>query len=264
MKLVEVMACVDRVAKNGNNTAQGYKYAMAADVYDAVRGELARRFVLPVPRMETIEFADAPTKAGGVLHLCTWKGFIDFTDAESGEVLPVRAFGQGSDSSDKAGYKATTGATKQALVQLFLIPTGDDPENEKATKPQPPPPAGLAGVKAKMPPPSAPPAASSVRASHDRALVYPFGNCKGHAIGAVGLDGGYVVDEKSLLFWVGNLQKGLSDPSKAKWHERDAKQIATLQAEIRFRNASQVPVPLGTDGADEPPPLDDNDAPPPF
>src|SRR5262245_42117439 len=71
LKLVEVMACVDRVAKNGVNEAQRYQYAMAADVYDAVRGELAKRFVLMVPHLENCEFSDIPTKSGGTLKLCT-------------------------------------------------------------------------------------------------------------------------------------------------------------------------------------------------
>lgn len=148
LKLVEVMACVDRVAKNGTNASQGYKYAQAADVYAEVRGELAKRFVLPVPRIESIEWGEVPTRAGGVLKLCTVRGHIDFTDAESGEVMSVLCFGQGSDSGDKAGYKAITGATKQCLVQLFLIPTGDDPENEpkQSTVPRP---SGVDGLKTK-------------------------------------------------------------------------------------------------------------------
>src|SRR5699024_6730814 len=36
----------------------------------------------------------------------------------------------GQDAGDKAVYKAITGATKYALMKVFMIPTGDDPEQD--------------------------------------------------------------------------------------------------------------------------------------
>lgn len=249
MKLVEVMASVDRVGKNGTNASQGYKYAQAADVYDAVRAELARRFVLLVPRLDKVEFQDVPTKAGGVLKLCTWGGAFDFTDAETGEVLSVKAFGQGSDSGDKAGYKAITGATKSVLVQMFLIPTGDDPENEgKPGKPQLPPPAGLASVKAKMPQsapagdeppphddsdsPNAAPSRPHVPTSpptHNRERSFRFGNDKGKQL--------HELDQGSLRFYEGALKRDLTsdDPAKQKYATDNRAALADVQAELRFK-----------------------------
>jgi hypothetical protein len=55
-----------------------------------------------------------------------------FVDARSGEELTVRVPGEGADSGDKAPYKAMTGALKYALLQSFLLATGDDPEDERA------------------------------------------------------------------------------------------------------------------------------------
>lgn len=269
MKLVEVMACVDRVAKNGTNETQRYKYAMASDVYDAVRSELARRFVMMVPHLQKVEWADIPTKSGGTLKLCTAHVRFDFTDAETGEVLPVEAFGQGSDSGDKAGYKAMTGATKQCLIQTFLIPTGDDPEHEpKAAKL--PAPAGLASVKAQMPQ-AAPPANPQQRdhqttqrtngnATHNREMEYPFGSSKGKPI--------RLVDDKGIAFWLTRCEEELRDASKAKWHDKTRERIATLQAEQRYRMAeatasavASTPPPGDDPSMDEPPPLTDDDAP---
>ena len=40
--------------------------------------------------------------------------------------------GQGLDTGGKAPYKAMTGALKYALLQSFLLATGDDPEDERA------------------------------------------------------------------------------------------------------------------------------------
>src|SRR5262249_29159101 len=55
-----------------------------------------------------------------------------FVDARSGEELTVRVAGEGADPGDKAPYKAMTGALKYALLQSFLLASGDDPEDERA------------------------------------------------------------------------------------------------------------------------------------
>jgi hypothetical protein len=52
------------------------------------------------------------------------------TDGDSGETISWQSIGTGSDATDKAAYKAATGALKYALLTGFLIPTGDDPEND--------------------------------------------------------------------------------------------------------------------------------------
>ena len=48
--------------------------------------------------------------------------------------LDFQSIGTGADSGDKAPYKATTGAIKYALLTAFLIPTGDDPENDSGDR----------------------------------------------------------------------------------------------------------------------------------
>ena len=45
--------------------------------------------------------------------------------------LVVAVAGEGADAGDKAPYKAMTGALKYALLQSFLLSTGDDPEDER-------------------------------------------------------------------------------------------------------------------------------------
>lgn len=53
----------------------------------------------------------------------------------SGVVWPhkIKIPASGYDSGDKATYKAMTGAIKYALLSVFLLETGDDPEEEKFT-----------------------------------------------------------------------------------------------------------------------------------
>jgi hypothetical protein len=55
-----------------------------------------------------------------------------FADVDSGEEIIAKVAGQGLDAGDKAPYKAMTGALKYALLQSFLLATGDDPEDERA------------------------------------------------------------------------------------------------------------------------------------
>ena len=55
----------------------------------------------------------------------------EFIDGDSDEILSVPSYGEGRDGGDKAPYKALTGALKYALIQTFLIATGDDPEEER-------------------------------------------------------------------------------------------------------------------------------------
>jgi hypothetical protein len=54
-----------------------------------------------------------------------------FADVDSGEEIVAKVAGQGLDAGDKAPYKAMTGALKYALLQSFLLATGDDPEDER-------------------------------------------------------------------------------------------------------------------------------------
>ena len=240
MKLVEVMACVDRVAKNGTNETQRYRYAMAADVYDAVRSELAKRFVLMVPHLDSCDFSDMPTKAGGMLKLCTVKVRFDFTDAESGEVMPVVAVGQGSDSGDKSVYKAMTGATKQCLIQTFLIPTGDDPEHEPKQS-KAPPPAGAEALKARMQ------AAAPGVVQPASGVVFPnYGKAKGQPVAGA--------TPQDLDYYANGARRSLADPAKAKFHDAERRLLAAIDAEAtRQRGAATA--------SDEPPPLTDDDAP---
>jgi ERF superfamily len=215
------MACIDHVAKNGVNTNQHYAYAMATDVYDAVRSELARRFIAIIPSVLRSEFQERKTSSGGIMTFCTLTVRFDIVDGESGEIHSSVIVGSGSDSLDKAPYKAMTGATKNFLINAFLIPTGTDPEAE--SKREVPPPQGLASVKSQM----AQPVAQTGAPAYDRSMSFGFGSGRGTPISSL--------DEKSLAWYSSCLQRDLVDASKAAWHDKTRQQLATLQAEIKYR-----------------------------
>ncbi len=127
-KLAEIMGEIGRITKGGTNSAQGYKYVMASQVADAVREKLAAHNVIMLPvGADVVESGRTPSEKQSLLTIrFTWR----FVDGDSGETLDFQSIGTGADSGDKAAYKATTGAIKYALLTAFLIPTGDDPEND--------------------------------------------------------------------------------------------------------------------------------------
>ncbi|HEX7022618.1 MAG TPA: ERF family protein [Trueperaceae bacterium] len=131
-KLAKVMEQVKYIQKRGKNAHFGYTYATEADVADKVREVLAQQGVAVLPNVlpETIQIRETQTARGRTEYILTAVYEVTFVDGETGEKLTVRTIGQGQDAGDKAGYKATTGAMKYALMKAFLIPTGDDPEDD--------------------------------------------------------------------------------------------------------------------------------------
>lgn len=213
------MAIVERVPKNGFNKFHGYNYATEADIAQAVRAALAERHIMVLPNVESERTHEIATK-NGTAQLCTMTVRFDICDGDSGEVLTVRTVGQGSDSTDKAAYKAMTGAMKYCDMKMFKIPTGDDPEAETEPHREVPPPQGLEGVRATMntkPSPPRPPA--------NPGICFPnYGNSKNQPVRGA--------SEKDLRFYLGGAERTLADPGKARFHEQEARLAAAIKAEL--------------------------------
>ncbi|MDM7320470.1 ERF family protein [Streptomyces sp. P17] len=127
-KLVEITAKVERIPKNGWNDRQKYHYALESDIKDVVRKEMSERGLVLVPSELNRVVSVINTKSGGQQQIVSLEIEYTIYDAETGEKITFRGYGDGQDSGDKAVYKAKTGALKYALTNLFMIPTGDDPE----------------------------------------------------------------------------------------------------------------------------------------
>lgn len=127
-KLVEITAVVERIPKNGHNDKQNYDYALESDIKDVVRKEMSERDLVLISSELSRNKSELQGR-NGVQQLVTLEVQFTIFDAETGESIQFTGFGDGQDFGDKAVYKAKTGALKYALTTLFLIPTGDDPEN---------------------------------------------------------------------------------------------------------------------------------------
>ena len=131
-KLALVRRRLGYVQKRGHNDLHNYNYVTAADLAGAVGDILAELGVLVIPRLESISHEPIRNGRPDGEHLTHVVMNYSFVDVETAEEITVRVAGEGVDAGDKAPYKAMTGALKYALLQSFLLATGDDPEDERA------------------------------------------------------------------------------------------------------------------------------------
>jgi hypothetical protein len=130
-KLAEVRRRIGYVQKRGHNERFNYSYVTAADIAGSVGDILSELGVIVIPSLENITYESAAGH-GETTRMARVVMAYTFSDVDSGEEIVAKMAGQGLDSGDKAPYKAMTGALKYALLQSFLLATGDDPEDERA------------------------------------------------------------------------------------------------------------------------------------
>jgi hypothetical protein len=232
-KLAEVMGAVNHVPKNGSNNFHNYKYATEADIVAAVRKEMASRLIILIPSVVKTEWSKVARRQGGEDRLCTLTMKFTIHDGESGEEMSFDMVGEGQDPGDKAVYKAETGATKYALLKLFLIPTGDDPEHdEKGGDDEEQRPQGKGQRKGRKPteesretPPSPKPEAVGPTVG--------FGPYKKALIADVSDDG----ISESIDF----AETKLRDEPTAEWAPAMTRQLALLKTEKARRASSGKP-----------------------
>ncbi|WP_156900210.1 ERF family protein [Alicyclobacillus contaminans] len=130
-KLAQVMKQVPYIQKRGRNSFHGYNYATEADVNEKVREVLAEQNVIMLPSMKGHELRETVTAKGQTEYIIRVDMDFTFIDGDTGEQLTISMSGEGQDRGDKAIYKAISGAQKYALMKVFMIPTGDDPEGDE-------------------------------------------------------------------------------------------------------------------------------------
>src|SRR5208282_5026062 len=129
-KLAEVRRRIGYVQKRGHNERFNYSYVTAADIAGSVGDLLAELGVVVIPKLEDISYESAVGR-GEATRMARVVMAYTFADVDSSEEIIAKVAGQGLDPGDKAPYKAMTGALKYALLQSFLMATGDDPEDDR-------------------------------------------------------------------------------------------------------------------------------------
>jgi len=143
-KLVEVSKAIEYLKKDKTNKMQGYNYLSEAKIKEVIKKQFEQQGIIFNYSTRSVREYEISQTHKGTKQFCTIaEGSYSFMDIESEEVIKGHWFGSGSDTGDKGLYKAITGGIKYVLNTNFLIPSGDDPENDngvngkdKKTKPQ--------------------------------------------------------------------------------------------------------------------------------
>jgi hypothetical protein len=132
-KLALVRRRLGYIQKRGHNELHNYSYVTAADLAGAVGDILSELGVVVVPQLDSISHEAALNGRADSEHVTHVVMKYSFVDVDTDEDITVKIAGEGMDAGDKAPYKAMTGALKYALLQSFLLATGDDPEDERVS-----------------------------------------------------------------------------------------------------------------------------------
>lgn len=124
-KILAVMAAVKSVSKDGFNSFHKYKYVTDASIVEEIRTHIIKQGLVIIPNQVEC------TQVG---EITTIKVQYTILDSETSEYVSSHVYGQGQDKGDKGVYKAATGAEKYFLLKTFMLPTDDDPENEKESE----------------------------------------------------------------------------------------------------------------------------------
>lgn len=124
-KINKIMEEVGKIEKTGYNEFNKYKYATEEDVLKDLRPMLIKYRLVILPSI-------IQEKRENDLTTLTLNFRIIDIDSRDEILLPW--VGYGSDKQDKGGYKAMTGAVKFFLSKTFLLPSGNDPEEERKAK----------------------------------------------------------------------------------------------------------------------------------
>ena len=134
-KLAEVYAIVERIPKRGKAPAEmgGYPFVQVGDAADPIRKALGERHLTMLPAaIEVVGQSEHEDSRQRIVTTCDVRVTWTIADGESGETASLQSMGSGQDRGDKYVPKALTNAMKYAILLGFLLPTGDDPEGDKA------------------------------------------------------------------------------------------------------------------------------------
>ena len=126
-KLHAIMGETGYVQKSSKNEAQHYKYASEAAFIAHIRPSMVKAGVICYPVGLDQHIGKTPSESQVLVQ---GSATFRFQDTEDSSYIDIVVPFSGADSTDKAAYKAMTGARKYALRQALLVETGDDPEKD--------------------------------------------------------------------------------------------------------------------------------------
>lgn len=133
--IINIMNDTEAISKARTNPQQGYKFRGIDDIYNALHSIFAKHGVFITSEVLSESREERTTQKGGLLlYSILTVRFLFF--ASDGSSVACVTKGEAMDSGDKATNKAMSAALKYALMQMLLIPTEEEKDNEAQT-PQP-------------------------------------------------------------------------------------------------------------------------------
>lgn len=127
----QVMELVQTIRKTGRNNDQHYNFRGIDEVVNVVGPALRAHAVTVVPTSESLETERYETRSGALMQGVIVR--MKYTVyGPAGDSFEGSAFGQASDSGDKAVPKAQSVAYRTFLLQALTVPT-DDPDPDQYT-----------------------------------------------------------------------------------------------------------------------------------
>lgn len=139
-KIINIMSRVDYLQKGDKKVNNQYRFVSHDQVTARLHGEFVAEKIVCIPSVEKT------TVDGNRVEVILNTKFINAEKPE--EFIEIRSIGFGIDKQDKGPGKAVSYAYKYALLKMFALETGDDPDNnvdndhepkpvKKTTEPEP-------------------------------------------------------------------------------------------------------------------------------
>lgn len=137
-KIHAIMSEIDFIEKDKVNSFHNYAYASEYAIKVKCHALLVKhKVVFSLGAESSVETEYKNSKGESNFHSTNMFRYR-FTDVETGQWFSDTFPGLGEDKNDKAIWKAVTGAIKYIMTSTFLIPTGDDPDNDEPKQQQEP------------------------------------------------------------------------------------------------------------------------------
>lgn len=131
-KMVQIMKDVDAIEKEQKNSFHNYNFRGIDSVFNALHPVFARHGVFMLPHVIEQKREERTTKKQELsIHTVVLVRFVFM--CEDGSSVECIAPGEGSDNGDKSINKAMSSAIKNALLQVFMIPTKEEKDSEVAS-----------------------------------------------------------------------------------------------------------------------------------
>lgn len=125
-----IMQDVGPIAKSRQNQAQGYSFRGVDEVYEALQLIIARHGVSVTPRVSKYETSQFTTAKGSTQFRVLVLLDVELAHTD-GSTTTATALGEALDTGDKSANKAQSQAMKQALINMFVIPTREPKDIEE-------------------------------------------------------------------------------------------------------------------------------------